>query len=105
MYQAADPEVPSLDETMDEDEDPNLVISGKSQHVLVDGMRFAIEIYRSETDEVWILEVVDPEGASHVWDDTFADDRDARTAALTAIQEHGPIAFMRGDNVIRFPGE
>ncbi len=89
---------------MDKEEEPNLVISGKSQDVLVDGMRFSIEIYRLETQTDWTLEVVDPEGTSHVWDDPFASDKDARTAALSAIEEEGPLAFMRGDNVIRFPG-
>ena len=90
---------------MDEDDEPNLVTSGKSQAVFVDGVRFSIEIYRLETETAWTLEVVDPKGNSHVWDDTFASDKDARTAALTAMEEEGPLAFMRGDNVIRFPGE
>ena len=89
---------------MDEDDEPNLVTSGKSQAVFVDGVRFSIEIYRLETETAWTLEVVDPDGTSHVWDDLFASDKDARTAALTAIKEGGPLAFMRGDNVIRFPG-
>jgi len=88
---------------MDEEE-PNLVSSGKSQNVTIDGHRFDIEIYRLERDETWTLEVVDEDGASHVWDEQFASDKAARDAALNEIQKEGALQFMRGDNVIRFPG-
>lgn len=87
---------------MDEDE-PNLVNSGKSQSVTIDGHRFQIEIYRLERDETWTLEVVDEEATSHVWDDQFASDKTARDAALNEIQVEGAQQFMRGNNVIRFP--
>lgn len=85
------------------EEDPNIITSGKSQRITVDGRPFSIEIYRLETDPHWILEVVDCEGTSHVWDDHFASDKDARTAAVQEIEREGAVAFMRGDNVIRFP--
>ena len=84
-------------------DDPNIVHSGKSQRIIVDGYPFSIEIYRLETDKSWTLEVVDHEGTSHVWDDLFATDKDARTAAIQAIEAEGAVAFMRGDNVIPFP--
>lgn len=87
-----------------EDEEPNLVTSGKSQSVVIDGFRFDIEIYRLEADDFWALEVVDYEGTSHVWDDQFKSDKEARNAALEAIESEGAIAFMRGDNVVPFPG-
>lgn len=86
---------------MTEDE-PNLVTSSKSQRVLVDGFPFSIEIYRLEADSTWTLEVVDHEGTSHVWDDQFKSDRDARTAAIEALESEGAIAFMRGGNVVPF---
>jgi hypothetical protein len=85
-----------------DDDEPNIVTSGKSQSVLVDGLSFRIEIYRLETDSAWILEVVDPDNTSHVWDEQFASDRDARDAAIQAIESQGAVAFMRGDNVIPF---
>jgi hypothetical protein len=85
-----------------EDEEPNLVTSGKSQRVIVDGLAFAIEIYRLETDKTWTLEVVNPEGTSHVWDDQFRPDKDARNIAIQAIETEGALAFMRGDNIIPF---
>lgn len=82
--------------------EPNLVTSGKSQRVIIDGFPFSIEIYRLDQDKTWILEVVDHEGTSHVWDDQFASDVDARSTAIQAIEAEGAIAFMRGDNVIPF---
>ncbi len=86
------------------EEEPNIVTSGKSQRVIIDGYPFSIQIYRVETDQNWMLEVVDQDGTSHVWDDQFVSDMDARNAAVHAIEEEGAVAFMRGDNVIRFPG-
>ena len=50
---------------------PNLVTSGKSQRVLVDGYHFSIEIYRLERQKNWTLEVVDLDGTSHVWEEEF----------------------------------
>lgn len=87
---------------MSEDDDPNIVTSGKSMRVIVDGLRFSIEIYRLETDSTWTLEVVDPENTSHVWDDQFESDAEARGAAVAAIESKGAAAFMRGDNVVTF---
>lgn len=87
---------------MIEDDEPNLVTSGKRQDVIVDGYLFSIEIYRLETEKLWTLEVVDFEGISHVWDDQFGSDRDARNAAIQAIEHEGAIAFMRGDKIIPF---
>jgi hypothetical protein len=84
------------------DDEPNLVTSSKSQRVTVDGYPFSIEIYRLEAERTWTLEVVDQHGTSHVWDETFESDRDARNAALQALDQEGAIAFMRGSNVIPF---
>ena len=85
------------------EEEPNLVTSSKSQRVVIDGYPFAIEIYRLEADPLWTLEVVDADGASHVFEEQFASDKDARNAALSEIEQLGAVAFMQGDNVITFP--
>ena len=87
---------------MTDNDEPNLVTSGKSQSYTADGLRFQIEIYRPETVSAWTLEVVDPANTSHVWEDQFASDTDAREAAIKAIESEGAVAFMRGDNVIPF---
>ena len=55
-----------------------------------------------ETEKTCTLEVVDVDGTSHVWDDQFRSDRDARNVAIQAIETEGAITFMRGDNVIPF---
>jgi len=47
---------------MHNDEEPNLVTSGKSKRVSIDGLVFNIEIFRLETDRTWSLEVVDQDG-------------------------------------------
>ena len=87
---------------MAEGDEPNLVTSAKSQQVIIDGYPFSIEICRMENEETWTLEVVDVNGTSHVWDDVFLSDKDARNAAIQALEAEGAIAFMLGDNVVPF---
>jgi hypothetical protein len=87
---------------MTEQNGPNLVTSSRSRDVVIDGFVFSIEIYRLENGKAWTLEVVDHEGTSHVWDETFLSDADACEAALDALSREGALAFMRGDNVIPF---
>lgn len=84
------------------DDKPNLVTSGNSQNIVVDGYPFSIEIYRLEDEKAWTFEVVDHENTSHVSDEQFLSDKDARNAALREIEEKGPLAFMKGDNVMPF---
>lgn len=83
----------------------NIVPSGKSQSVVIDGLRFDIQIDRGVDEKDWIFEVVDTEGTSHVREDRFASDRDARNEAIQDLEKHGVRAFMRGDeegNVVPF---
>jgi hypothetical protein len=87
---------------MTDEDDPNIVTSGKSMRVIVDGFLFSIEIFRLETEEAWHLEVVDHEGTSHVWDDQFVSDKDALDEALRELEREGALGFMRGDNVVPF---
>ena len=86
---------------MTEDE-PNIVTSGKSLAVLIDGVRLRIEIDRLEADPSRTMEAVDMGGTSHVWEGYFASDTDARNVAVKAIEAEGAIAFVRGDKVVRF---
>jgi len=87
---------------MNDNDDPNIVTSGKSARVTVDGLPFWIQIFRIEGDKNWTLEVVDTDNTSHVWDDEFASDAEARDTAIAAIKSEGAVAFMRGDNVVPF---
>lgn len=84
------------------EQEPKLITSSKSQKVTVDGYPFSIEIHRLEGEQTWMLEVVDYEGTSHVWDEQFKSDRDARNEAVEELESEGAIAFMRGNNVIPF---
>ena len=87
---------------MTEEDEPNILTSGKSTRIVVDGHPFSIEIFRLDTDQAWTLEVVDHEGTSHVWEHQFESDVDARDTATNAIETEGAVAFMRGNNVIPF---
>lgn len=87
---------------MIEDDEPNLVTSGKSKRIVVDGYPFQIDIFRLEEDETWTLEVIDHKNTSHVWDQQFTSDTEARDVAIKTIEAEGALAFMRGNNVIPF---
>ena len=87
---------------MIEDDEPNLVTSGKSKRIVVDGYPFSIDIFRLETETTWTLEVVDHKNTSHVWEEQFASDAEARDVAVKTIETEGALAFMRGNNVIPF---
>lgn len=84
------------------DDEPNLVTSGKSQRLVVDGYPFSVEIYRHEADKTRTLEIVDHRDTSHVWDDQFESDKDACDTAMQALASERAVGFMRGDNVIPF---
>ena len=44
----------------------------------------------------WILEIVDAENTSHVWDEHFETDQQALTEALRALDEE-PLQFLGRD--------
>ena len=59
-----------------------------------------VHIYRfAETDDKWTLEVVDHEGASTVWDETFTSDHDAYEAFEQAVVKHGIRSFAEDEPV------
>jgi hypothetical protein len=77
------------------DDDPELEFSPLCESVARDGVSVRVEIYRlAGRGDGWSLEVVDQEGGSTVWDDTFATDEDAyaefyRTLELEGIRSFG----------------
>lgn len=87
---------------MIDDDEPNLVTSGKSKRIVVDGYPFSIDIFRLETDKTWTLEVIDHQNTSHIWDEQFESDAEARDVAIKTIKAEGALAFMRRNNVIPF---
>jgi hypothetical protein len=83
--------------------DPNVVFSGLSREVQVDGFDLQIEIYRLEDQKYWTLEVIDEKGTSTVWDDPFGTDQEALDEAQKTILKEGIGAFHDSGNVIPFP--
>ena len=83
--------------------DPKLVVSGLSQRTSADGHELRIEITRMEHEKNWVLEVVDEDGTSTVWDDLFDTDQAALDEAFRVIQEEGLSAFRDSGNVVQFP--
>lgn len=81
---------------------PNLITSYLSRPFELDGHAFKLEIYRLEHDSEWIMEVIDDEGASTVWDDPFDTDEAAHLHLLDVIDKEGLSAF-KGGNVVPFP--
>ena len=85
--------------------DPNIVSSGLSRRVVVDGHTLQVDIYRLETDHSWSLEIVDEDGTSTVWEDLFPSDQAALDEALKAIEKEGLSGFRDPGNVVPFPGK
>jgi len=74
--------------------EPELIQSPLSQTITRDGHSLQVDIYRLEEEIDWLLEVVNEEGTSRVWDDRFATDQAALDAAHEAIDEEGIAAFL-----------
>lgn len=85
------------------DRDPNIVHSGLSRTVTIDGSTLKVMIYRLEHDPNWALEVVNEQGTSTVWDDFFDTDDEALQAYELTLEAEGAEAFLDQSNVIQFP--
>ncbi|MBB4184257.1 hypothetical protein [Sinorhizobium terangae] len=60
-----------------------------------DDVMVTICIYRpTGTNGDWMLEVVDQEGYSTIWDDRFATDRDAFEEFLATVKRDGIRSFL-----------
>ena len=79
----------------DDLEEPKM--SPLSCEVTSDGVTVQVDIY-SDGKHGWILEVVDEEGASTVWDDIFFTDQSALDEALRVIEEEGIRTFFSDQN-------
>lgn len=75
-------------------EEYKIEYSPLNQKISRDGMTVEVLIYRGEDDPGWILEVVDQEGGSTVWDDRFAADEAALAEAMDAIDKEGIATFL-----------
>jgi hypothetical protein len=70
--------------------DPKIEYSPLCESVTRDGITVRVEIYRiAGRGGGWSLEVIDREGASTVWDDTFPSDQDAYDEFYRALGSEG----------------
>jgi hypothetical protein len=85
----------------DKDE-PELENSRLSGEFFCDGIAVRVEIYRLlHGNEGWILEVVDHEGGSTVWEALFATDEAAYTEFCRTVEEEGIASFLEDTPRVR----
>ena len=58
-----------------------------------DGLKVKIEVYKAD-EGGWILEIVDEQWNSTVWDDLFQSAKEALDAGIRAIEEEGIVSFI-----------
>lgn len=75
-------------------DDYPLKMSPLSQAFEEEGKTVQIEIY-DDGEGGWLLEIVDQDNNSTLWEDAFETDADALAEALSAIEEEG-IDFLIG---------
>jgi hypothetical protein len=79
---------------------PELENSPLSGEFSRDGITVRVEIYRLlHGDEGWILEVVDHEGTSTVWEALFATDEAAYSEFCRTVEEEGIKSFLETPRV------
>ena len=78
--------------------DPEIVMSQLCREITGDGTKIQVDIYRGENESGWILEVIDEENTSTVWDDPFDTDQEALDAAMEVIEKDGIRSFLESDS-------
>jgi hypothetical protein len=80
---------------MIDNQDVEIEYSPLSREVTHDGIKVKVEIYKLRgAADGWSLEVVDHEGASTVWDNTFPTDQDAYREFSRTLESEGIRAFL-----------
>ena len=80
--------------------DPEIVMSPLCQEISKDGTKIQVDIFRGENESGWILEVIDEENASTVWDDPFDTDQEALDAVMEVIEQDGIGSFLEGESEV-----
>ena len=76
------------------DDEFTLIRSKLSGFITQDGMTIEVCIYRGDAERTWLLEVVDEEGTSIVWDDRFETDQAAMDEVKHTIKTEGMASFL-----------
>ncbi|RUO77857.1 hypothetical protein [Idiomarina seosinensis] len=74
-------------------EEQQIMQSKHTQQYSAEGKTVDIDIYRTE-DSSWILEIVDQDNNSTLWEDQFEQEDDALAEALDALKEEGIGSFI-----------
>jgi hypothetical protein len=83
---------------MIDDDEPEIIYSDHSGDYLVEGERLEVLIYKTDRNPEWVLEVVNANGTSIVWDDPFIADGVAWRLFLRTVEEEGIKAFLDEDD-------
>ena len=86
--------------TTDEAPDPEIRFSPLSRTVAVNGVAVRVDIYE-DLNGGWLLEVIDGENTSPVWDDSFETDSAALDEALRALREESVEFWTPGSGTDR----
>ena len=68
---------------------PGIIRSPLSQTGTPDGITVQVEIYRIDGTDGWTLELIDEEGGSTVWQDSFATDAEAFAEFMDGVRQLG----------------
>ena len=78
----------------DEDPEDRKSLAAERSNVTRDGITVRVEISRlAESNEGWLLEVIDQENGSTVWDETFATDQEAFAEFYRKLETEGIHSF------------
>jgi uncharacterized protein len=80
--------------------DPEIVMSPLCREIVEDGTKVQVDIYRGENEAGWILEVIDEENASTVWDEPFDTDQEALDTVMKVIEQDGIRSFLEGESEV-----
>lgn len=87
---------------MTDDDESELEFSPLSGEFASDGITLQVQIYRFlRGEEGWILEVIDREGTSTVWDAPFATDEAAYSEFFRTVEKEGIKTFLKIPRVRR----
>lgn len=82
---------------MHDENDPEIEYSPLCEEVTRGGLTVRVQIYRLKTgNDGWLLEVIDHENASTVWDDLFATDHGALAEFSRTLDDEGIQSFLVG---------
>jgi hypothetical protein len=80
--------------------DPEIIMSPLCREIEKDGTRIQVDIYRIEGEPGWVLEVIDEENASTIWDEPFDTEQAALDVVMKVIETDGIRSFLEGDSEV-----